>query len=504
MYGGFKEKIWWPLTKSSGIFFFIFLLLVGGFVSVYFLNIPILTRSTIGQILTTKSSHKYPPQNTNITGHEVPLNCTAYGSTRTCPSNNNNSVSFLNRSSESTCPDYYRWIYEDLRPWAHTGVSREMIEKVKSQAHFRLVILNGNAYVEKYRSSFQTRDVFTLWGVLQLLRMYPGKVPDLELMFNCNDRPVINLRDYSAINATHPPPLFRYCSDDSTLDIPFPDWSFWGWPEIKIKPWEPLMKDLLKGNKLRRWVKREPYAYWKGNPYVAQTRRDLLKCNVSEKQDWNARLYIQDWVRESKEGFNKSNLANQCTHRFKIYIEGNAWSVSEKYILACDSLTLLVNPKFYDFFSRGLRPMQHYWPIKANDKCRSIKHAVDWGNTHMKEAQAIGKAAAGFIREELKMQNVYDYMFHLLNEYAKLLKFKPTIPPNAHKLCLESMVCSAKGLEREYMMDSMMKGPADTNPCTMPPPFHPSSLYSFFQEKTDSLKLVDVWERNYWKSQNKP
>jgi protein glucosyltransferase len=40
-------------------------------------------------------------------------------------------------------------------------------------------------------------------------------------------------------------------------------------------------------------MKREPYAYWKGNPAVAETRQDLMKCNVSEKEDWNARLYAQ-------------------------------------------------------------------------------------------------------------------------------------------------------------------------------------------------------------------
>lgn len=71
--------------------------------------------------------------------------------------------------------------------------------------------------------------------------------------------------------------------------------------------------------------------------------------------------------------------------RYKIYVEGNTWSVSEKYILACDSVTLLVKPDYYDFYSRGLMPLKHYWPVNNNDKCRSIKHAVHWGNTHQKE-----------------------------------------------------------------------------------------------------------------------
>lgn len=78
------------------------------------------------------------------------------------------------------------------------------------------------------------------------------------------------------------------------------------------------------------------------------------------------------------------NLKIYCD-RYKIYIEGTAWSVSEKYILACDSMTLFVKPKYHDFFTRGLMPVQHYWPIRDDDKCRSIKFAVDWGNSHKKK-----------------------------------------------------------------------------------------------------------------------
>lgn len=58
-------------------------------------------------------------------------------------------------------------------------------------------------------------------------------------------------------------------------------------------PWEVLLKDLEEGNKRKRWIDRAPYAYWKGNPSVAATRQDLLKCNVSDQQDWNARVYAQ-------------------------------------------------------------------------------------------------------------------------------------------------------------------------------------------------------------------
>lgn len=54
-----------------------------------------------------------------------------------------------------------------------------------------------------------------------------------------------------------------------------------------------MVKDLEEGNKKKRWVDREPYAFWKGNPGVAPTRRDLMKCNPSDTQDWYARLFVQ-------------------------------------------------------------------------------------------------------------------------------------------------------------------------------------------------------------------
>ncbi|KAK3434383.1 hypothetical protein EUGRSUZ_D01868 [Eucalyptus grandis] len=335
-----------------------------------------------------------------------------------------------------------------------------MVERAKRTAHFRLVIIKGKAYVEKYRKSIQTRDKFTIWGILQLLRRYPGRIPDLELMFDCNDRPVIQSRHYRGQNGTSPPPLFRYCGDRWTMDIVFPDWSFWGWAEINIMPWERVQMELKQGNERKKWIEREPHAYWKGNPFVAETRRDLLKCNVSETQDWNARLFIQDWILESQQGFKNSDLASQCTHR-------------------------------------SLNPLQHYWPIRTEDKCRSLKFAVDWGNSHKQKAQEIGKASSDFIQEQVKMSNVYDYMLHLMNEYAKLLRFEPEVPEGAVEVCSELVACPAGGTEREFMVESLTMSPSATGPCTMPPPYEPKSVDAMWRKSASAIGRVERWENEF-------
>ncbi|EEC73683.1 hypothetical protein OsI_08244 [Oryza sativa Indica Group] len=399
-------------------------------------------------------------------------------------------------TTNSSCPAYFRFIHEDLHPWrAAGGITRRMLERARDTANFRLVVLRGRAYVERIAPAFQTRDLFTIWGILQLLRRYPGRVPDLDLMFDCVDWPVVQADRYQGENATAMPPLFRYCGDDETLDVVFPDWSFWGWPEINIKPWDALQKDLDIGNKRVKWVDREPYAYWKGNPDVATKRKELVKCNVSSKHEWNARIYKQDWIKESKAGYKQSDLASQCTHRYKIYIEGSAWSVSEKYILACNSMTLVVTPKYYDFFSRVLMPTQHYWPVRDDNKCSSIKHAVDWGNSNKKKAQKIGKQASNFIQQELSMDYIYDYMFHLLTEYAKLLRFKPTKPPEAIEICPELLACQAIGRERKFMEDSMVNSANDAGPCDLPPPFSPEEFKELQQRKEKSMKQVETWQQ---------
>ncbi|XP_027336851.1 O-glucosyltransferase rumi homolog [Abrus precatorius] len=421
---------------------------------------------------------------------QFPLNCTDGKSAATCPSYYPTKFELDDESSTASCPEYFRWIHEDLKPWERSGITRDIVERGKNISHFRLVIVNGKAYVEKYSKSFQTRDVFTIWGILQLLRLYPGKIPDLELMFQCGDKTVVNKGIFQGPPAMSPPPVFHYCGDENSYDIVFPDWTFWGWAELNIRPWEATLYNIQEGNKMIQWKDRIPYAFWKGNPAVSNIRKELGKCNATDKQDWNARIYGIQWLQEKASNFENTKLENQCTYRYKIYAEGATWSVSEKYIIACDSMTMFIEPRYYDFFTRNMLPLKHYWPISPKNMCEEIKYAVDWGNAHLDNAQAIGNGGTNYIVENLKMKLVYDYMFHLLNGYAKLLKFKPTIPKGAIEICSESMACSLRGVRKHFMVESMVNSPSDTPPCAMPPPYTTQSLKEFLKEKENLIEQV--------------
>ncbi|RVW30649.1 hypothetical protein CK203_101277 [Vitis vinifera] len=425
-----------PFKKGATVavsLFTIILIFIGALVSTRCINVYILTGDFLKNTSPTKPhSQKF----------EYSLNCREGNMSQTCP---------------VTGPVAFE-----------PGEPPTMVEKARPAASIRIVVVDGKVYVEKYKRVNRNRDEFTIWGILQLLRMYPGKLPDFDLMFECRDRPMIRTHLYQGPDATVPPPLFHYCGDDETYDIVFPDWSFWGWPETNIKPWNGFKKDLKEGNYRTKWIDREPYAYWKGNVKMGVVRKELFKCRNTDEQDWNARLYIMDWGREVQSGFKTSDLASQCTHRYKIYTEG----------IAC------------------LQPLVHYWPIKHKDMCKSIKFATDWCNNHTEKAQKIGKAGSSFVQEEIKMKFVYDYMFHLLSMYAKLLKYKPTVPPMAVEFCPEMMACAVEGLEKDYKLQSMVKSPSDTGPCIMPPPFSSAELKDVLEKKDHVMKQVETWEES--------
>lgn len=99
------------------------------------------------------------------------------------------------------------------------------LDESQKFAAFRVVIVEGRLYVDMYYACVQSRAIFTIWGLVQLLRRFPGMVPDVDMMFDCMDKPSINRTE----NKDMPLPLFRYCTTEANFDIPFPDWSFWGW-----------------------------------------------------------------------------------------------------------------------------------------------------------------------------------------------------------------------------------------------------------------------------------
>lgn len=88
------------------------------------------------------------------------------------------------------------------------------------------------------------------------LRHFGDQVADVDFMFDCGDMP----RVWRSANPADPvPALFTYNKQEGSLDLPLPDWSFWGWPEVDITRWADHGKKIMDaGRQHKDWKKRKP------------------------------------------------------------------------------------------------------------------------------------------------------------------------------------------------------------------------------------------------------
>ncbi|KAK1288596.1 hypothetical protein QJS10_CPB19g02027 [Acorus calamus] len=481
--GSWTCYIWWILsllTLSSLLLIVIFFHMAE--------EVASKTKTVVGHNLEATPWHPFPLSTTS-SGSKYDIFRCSYLTCPFSPAKQQLQPEEKTKKKKKECPAWFGWIHEDLTPWRGSGITRSKLEEARSLAAFRIIISGGRLYTEMYYACVQSRTMFTVWGFLQLLRRYPGSIPDVDLMFDCMDRPLVHKANYNTTSSS-PPPLFRYCTTKHHFDIPFPDWSFWGWPEVNIDPWGEEFRSIKLGSQSLTWSMRHDTAYWKGNPDVGSPiRTELMHCNDSIAR--KAQIIRQDWVGESTTGFQQSKLSNQCDHRYKIYAEGFAWSVSLKYILSCGSLALMINPQYEDFFSRGLLPRKHYWHTRSDNLCESIKFAVDWGNEHPMEAEGVGKEGQAFM-QDLDMGRVYEYMYHLIVEYSKLQDFKPVPPPSAHETCERSILCFADKQQSGFLENSYALS-SSSLPCTLGQPDR-NFINSWLQEKQRRVDILQELE----------
>ena len=101
-----------------------------------------------------------------------------------------------------------------------------------------------------------------------------------------------------------------------------------------------------------------------------------------------------------------------------------------------------------------------------------------------------------FVFEQVKMEYVYDYMLHLLTEYARLLKFEPVVPSGALELGREALASPDGTLAGSFMKMTEVTEPAAGLPCALPGPMKPGELEKLLAERANATRQVEVWEKD--------
>lgn len=361
-------------------------------------------------------------------------------------------AAFGGDSSSQARSKYLRWIRQDLSLWQRSGITRMMIstalwrvsecnkcgwegcQEEETPNWLRFQIVNGSLWAEFNKPpakghypaeygrgwlSAKGRIPYALLAIIDVLRSYPGQVPDVEGVINTSDEPCVP-RNFEIVGETptrrlqaeaalaaeetprmlrrHPPPVFSYNSHAERADLPFPDYSFWGHEVNMIDDeqghwvygWEEQLQHLS-----RKWAQpvreKVPRMVWRGrtNHHI----RDVLRRNFTECPEWfkgrgdTATVALFNmWDEEGIE-----SLDSVCRFRYQVYLQSNAWSTNFKQKVACGSVVVVPSMDYYEFWTRALVPGRHYVALKSGEKlamCLDVAEKVHAMNAFLDQEQS--------------------------------------------------------------------------------------------------------------------
>lgn len=88
---------------------------------------------------------------------------------------------------------------------------------------------------------------------------------------------------------------------------------------------------------------------------------------------------------------------------------------------------------------------------------------------------------------------VYDYMFHLINEYSKLQQFKPARPSSALEVCIESLLCLADSKQRQLLEKSIAYS-SPSPPCSLQAA-DSNLIKNWVQERRKTIHDIEVMKQ---------
>lgn len=104
------------------------------------------TKTVAGHNLNPTPWHLFEPKTFSEDSRQIRVFKIFHCSYLACHSSNNSVTKrrrFHSSKSSEKCPEFFRWIHQDLEPWARTGISKAHLAEAQKYAAFRVVIVGG-------------------------------------------------------------------------------------------------------------------------------------------------------------------------------------------------------------------------------------------------------------------------------------------------------------------------------------------------------------------------
>ena len=118
------------------------------------------------------------------------------------------------------------------------------------------------------------------------------------------------------------------------------------------------------------------------------------------------------------------NTSEHCKSKYLLNWPGNSYSACLKYLLLCGSVVVHSDNGWYEFYYPMLKHGEHYMTIRAlsstADLHNDLTTTVQELNRSPKHSRRIASAGQRFAREILSDDNVREYWYRLIQQYAEL------------------------------------------------------------------------------------
>ena len=145
-------------------------------------------------------------------------------------------------------------------------------------------------------------------------------------------------------------------------------------------------------------------------------------------------IRVWDWVQEpAHEHF--IGLPQHCRSKYLLNWPGNSYSARLKYLLLCGSVVVHSDNDWYEFYYPMLKHGEHFMKIRAlnttDDLHNGLTQLVQKLNSNPKRSRHIAANGQHFAKETLSANNVKEYWYRLLKEYAALQTHTIRLHPDA-------------------------------------------------------------------------
>jgi len=143
---------------------------------------------------------------------------------------------------------------------------------------------------------------------------------------------------------------------------------------------------------------------------VAVTFSDLRHCHANCKE-----------VIESVPQIGKRPFEENWEYKVIVDLEGHGWSRRLKNLLYSNSIIFKPRTVFREFWQDSVKPWEHYIPLKADFS--DTEEKLDSALAGNKTMLAVIEQSTEFIRDHLRIEDVYCYFYRLLLDYSKLVRY---------------------------------------------------------------------------------